>query len=166
MQLIAGLEFSGDAPFQDSRGMFKKIAHQLPFHVEEVFWSCSDQSVIRGMHVQRPQRSCRKLVFVVDGEIRDVVVDLRAGSPTLGEVNIFPLTPTNNSIIVPSGCAHGFEVVRGPCRVVYLQEEKYVMADDLGFRWDSHTIEWRTREPVISTRDASLPSFLDLVGRF
>jgi len=166
MQLIAGLEFLGARPFQDSRGMFKKVAHNLPFHVEEVFWSCSEQGVIRGMHVQRPQRSCRKLIFVVDGEIRDVVVDLRAESPTLGEVNIFPLRPADKSIVVPSGCAHGFEVVRGPCRVVYLQEERYVMADDLGFRWDSHTIEWLTSEPVISARDASLPSFSNLVARF
>lgn len=153
-------------PFhQDARGSFAKPYSRaarellgLAPAVDEVYWSQSVVGTIRGMHFQVPPTAIGKLVFVTAGRVRDVVLDLRVGSPAYGSFEVFDLEADGGAIIVPVGCAHGFEVVDGPACLVYLQEGDFDPETDAGIRWDSFGMEWSTAQPVVSARDQSLPS--------
>jgi dTDP-4-dehydrorhamnose 3,5-epimerase len=150
--------------FEDVRGGFTKVlgsaslaAAGIEFTVAEVYWSLSHAGVVRGMHFQNPPSEVAKIVFCTQGRIRDVVVDLRDGSPTYGRTAEFELGPTRGAVVVPRGCAHGFEVLEGPAVTCYLQDGEFSASDDAGVRWDSVGVRWSTTEPVVSERDAALP---------
>lgn len=153
------------APFcDDVRGGFTKVfgsavlaATGIAFDVQEVFWSRSRPGVIRGLHFQRPPAAVAKIIFATQGRVRDVVLDLRVGSPTYGSVFEHDLTERSGAVIVPRGCAHGFEVLDGPAVTCYLQDGLFDPAADAGVRWDSAGIAWKTAEPIISERDRALP---------
>jgi len=153
-------------PFHpDARGGFGKpfsaaaLAAVLPgFEVAEMFWSRSAPGVVRGLHFQRPPTAVAKLVFVTQGRIRDVVLDLRADSPTYRRHAVVELDESSGAVFVPVGCAHGFEVLDGPATTCYLQGGAFDPATDAGVRWDSAGIEWATAEPVLSDRDRALPT--------
>jgi len=148
----------------DRRGSFTKpfspdVLRALgsEFHVAEVYWSGSATGTIRGMHLQAPPHALRKLVFVVAGRIRDVVVDVRRGSPTYGQIATWDLEPSGRAVLVPSGCAHGFEVLEGPAAMCYVQDGGFDAETDGGVRWDSVGAPWTTAAPLVSDRDAALP---------
>jgi len=152
--------------FGDVRGGFSKVygeavleALGTPFPIGEVYWSRSHTGVVRGLHFQLPPASVAKLVFVAAGRIRDLVVDLRPGSPTYGDHVAFELTEDAGVVHVPHGCAHGFEVLDGPAVTCYLQDGPFDPDADSGVRWDTAGIVWRTADPVVSARDAVLPPF-------
>jgi len=155
------------APFADDvRGGFVKILGAaalagagIAFNVQEVFWSRSHTGVIRGLHFQNAPATVAKIIFATTGRIRDVVLDLRIGSPTYGMVAEFVLSERSGAVVVPKGCAHGFEVLDGPAITCYLQDGPYDPAADAGVRWDSVGIVWTTAEPIISARDRALPRF-------
>jgi dTDP-4-dehydrorhamnose 3,5-epimerase len=152
----------------DARGGFAKpysAAAQavLPgFTVAEVFWSRSVAGVVRGLHFQTPPTAVAKLVFVTQGRIRDVIVDLRADSPSYGKHASVELDDTGDAIFVPVGCAHGFEVLQGPAVTCYLQGGGFDPATDAGIRWDSAGVSWASAEPLLSDRDRSLPALAEL----
>jgi dTDP-4-dehydrorhamnose 3,5-epimerase-like enzyme len=148
----------------DSRGSFSKILGEgdsevdSPFRTREIFWSRSAVGVARGLHVQLPPRSTRKLVFVTSGTVRDFVLDLRRGSPTEGVVWETELDPDSGGLVIPDGCAHGFEVVSLEAVMVYAQEDFHSPDHDAGVDLRSAGIVLRAEHPVISDRDLALPS--------
>ena len=157
---------------EDSRGRFVKIFHSQEFaargletkFVEEYF-SVSRKNVIRGLHFQLPPMSHVKLVYCQQGEALDVVVDLRVGSPTYGQLELFDLSASKaNGIYIPAGLAHGFCAVSESTVMVYKVSSVYSPKFDTGVRWDSMNIPWPTTEAVLSDRDKNFPKFCDFVS--
>jgi dTDP-4-dehydrorhamnose 3,5-epimerase len=151
----------------DARGGFAKpfaaADDVLPgFSVAEVFWSRSAGGVVRGLHFQNPPTAVAKLVFVTQGRIRDVILDLRADSPTFGQHVAVELDETTGPLFVPVGCAHGFEVLHGPAVTCYLQGAGFDPDTDAGVRWDSAGVAWAHGDPVVSDRDRNLPVLAEL----
>lgn len=159
---IPGTRLLGRPVLRDPRGSFAKVLAEedevAPFTAGEVFWSRSVRGTVRGLHVQGPPAEASKVVFVVSGEVRDFVVDLRIGSPAFGHVAEWRLAPDAGALFVPAGCAHGFEVVSEDAVMVYLQSEPHDPACDLGIDARSVGIEFRAQDPVMSPRDRSLPA--------
>src|SRR6266568_5622159 len=159
---------------EDSRGRFVKIFHAPEFEkrgletsfVEE-FFSISHKNVIRGLHFQLPPKDHVKIVYCQQGEAMDVVVDLRLGSPTYGEFEIFNLSAENaNGIYIPTGLAHGFCALSESAVMVYKVSSVYSPEHDAGVRWDSMNIPWPVANPTLSSRDLKLPSFIDFISPF
>ena len=156
----------------DSRGSLQKILGEgdndtsPPFGAREIFWSTSDSGVFRGMHFQTPPRSTRKVVFVAAGAIRDFVFDMRTGSPTFGKLYETELTAKSGGLVIPYGCAHGFEVLSGPAAMIYGQDEYFSQENDAGIGFESAGVRLVTAHPLISERDRTLPPFNSLVSPF
>ena len=119
----------------------------------------SKRGVLRGLHYQlvHPQA---KLVFAVSGEIFDVAVDVRRGSPTFGRWVGAVLSEENHrQLFVPAGFAHGYCVVSESADVSYLCSDVYWPAGDRGVRWDDPAIgiAWPPGEKLLSAKDRALP---------
>jgi dTDP-4-dehydrorhamnose 3,5-epimerase len=128
--------------------------------------SRSKQGIVRGMHFQVGDGAA-KLVRCGRGEIVDVVVDIRRGSPTFGEWEAFELSDENGRLVYcPVGFAHGFCVVSEVADVFYKQSNYYSDELERGFRYDDPEvgIEWPlpAEELVPSQRDATAPTLREL----
>ncbi len=147
----------------DNRGQFVKVfsyqtylKNKVNFNIEEVYYSISNKNVIRGMHFQLPPKEHDKIVFVSQGEITDVCVDLRKSSNTYGEAFSVELSSENNiGIFIPKGFAHGFKVNSDTAIVHYLQSSIYSNENDFGILWNSIPYDWNIGNPIISDRDKS-----------
>lgn len=159
---------------EDDRGFFVKTFHEETFkanglqtHFKESYYSISVRNVIRGMHFQLPPHDHEKLVYVTDGEILDVVLDIRNASPTYGQFLTVTLTEKSNSIYIPKGCAHGFLTISDRATVVYNVATVYQPTADAGIRWNSIGYDWQgINEPIISPRDWAFDSLSDLNSPF
>lgn len=156
------------AAHRDDRGSFAKTFHASTFaslgletEWKEHFYSVSARGVVRGLHFQVPPAAHAKLVCCLAGEVLDVVVDVRAGSPTFGEFEAFHLTADDMSaVFVPEGAAHGFAALTDGAVVAYAVSREHDPACDTGLRWDSVSgIPWPFEAPIVSPRDAALPLF-------
>lgn len=154
---------------RDDRGFFREILHyrKLESQLDEEFvqfnHSRSRRDVVRGLHYQLHQPQA-KLVSVVHGEIYDVVVDIRKGSPTFGEwVSRRLDAKMGNQMFVTTGFAHGFCVLSDQADVVYACSDYYDVEDDRGIRWDDPAIgiDWPVNQPIVSDKDANLPQLSD-----
>lgn len=149
----------------DIRGRFVKTFHKDGFlknHLEvqfdEDYYSISHQGVLRGLHFQLPPNDHTKVVYCPYGEVMDVVVDLRIGSPTYGAYEIFQLSGDKpNMVYIPKGLAHGFYVCQGPAIVMYKASSVYSAESDCGIHWASLGIPWPDSSPIISERDSRFP---------
>jgi dTDP-4-dehydrorhamnose 3,5-epimerase len=115
--------------------------------------------VLRGLHYQlnRPQA---KLVYVVSGEIFDVAVDIRRGSPTYGRWTGARLSDANHcQLFVPEGFAHGFAVLSDTADVIYKCTDYYAPGDEYGLFWNDREIgiEWPVDRPKLSEKDQEYP---------
>lgn len=149
----------------DARGRFVKTFHkdayaQLGLHTEfaEEYYSHSRRGVIRGMHFQTPPAEHVKLVYCVQGEVFDVVVDLRVGSPTYGKTATLTLSATQgNQVYIPAGFAHGFCATSDTATLVYKVSTVYAPQHDSGVLWSSLGVVWPLNDgagaPVMSERD-------------
>jgi dTDP-4-dehydrorhamnose 3,5-epimerase len=159
-------------PATDTRGSLTKILGEAdqtpdgPFAVREVFWSRSVRGVFRGLHVQLPPRATRKLVFVTDGVVRDFLLDLRRGSPAEGVLWETELSPATGGLLVPDGCAHGFEVLSDDASMVYLQEDFHSAPHDGGVHFASAGLVLASGEPLLSDRDRALGPLADFDSPF
>ena len=109
-QGIPGVLLSRPSQHLDQRGSFRKLFGDTgSFGAYEICVSSSSKDVLRGMHIQAPPRAQEKFVFVQRGAIRDLVFDLRVGSPSERQLLVTELTPDSGGIRIPVGCAHGFE---------------------------------------------------------
>ncbi|MFD4820732.1 dTDP-4-dehydrorhamnose 3,5-epimerase [Peribacillus butanolivorans] len=160
--------------FTDERGKFIKTFHydsfkenQLETNFVEQYYSVSHQGVLRGLHFQTPPKHHVKLVNCLFGEVLDAVVDLRIGSPTYGQFELFHLSADrNNMIYIPSGMAHGFYVTSKSAIVVCNLSTVYSPKHDHGVRWNSLGIPWPNQSPILSQKDRQLPSFSDFPSTF
>jgi dTDP-4-dehydrorhamnose 3,5-epimerase len=158
----------------DNRGRFVKIFNRDQFFSKaletsfaEEYYSISKKNVIRGMHFQIPPLDHVKLVYCTDGEVFDVVLDLRLDSATYGEARSLYLSREKANIIyIPKGVAHGFCVISEEATLVYKVSTVYAPELDAGISWDSIGVDWPTKLPIISDRDKSFSSFSNFINPF
>jgi dTDP-4-dehydrorhamnose 3,5-epimerase len=146
----------------DDRGFFLESYHQqkhaalgIPGPFVQDNHSRSSQGTIRGLHLQVTKLQ-GKLLRVIQGEIFDVAVDVRRGSPNFGRwVGVTLTAASFRQIYVPPGFAHGFSVLSDTADVQYKCTEFYDPADELGIAWDDPAlaINWGVERPILSQRD-------------
>ena len=169
---IPGLALSSGASVSDARGGFTKVLSGADpligdFVAREIYYTHSARGVLRGMHFQLPPEETSKLVFVISGEIRDFVLDLRAGSPTERKLVEVALTPTDGALLVPKGCAHAYEAMRDDTVVCYAQDVPFRSPECYGgIRPDSAGIVAHSPTPVMLERDLKLPALDDFTSPF
>lgn len=120
----------------------------------------SSRGVLRGLHYQLPPAAQGKLVSVSRGEVFDVAVDLRGGSPTFGRwVGARLRADDQHMIWVPAGFAHGYCVLSEVADLAYKVTAEYAPDLDRGIRWDDPDVgvRWPVDEPVLSAKDRALP---------
>ncbi len=116
---------------------------------------------VRGMHYQLPPHAEMKLVSCIKGRVWDVAVDLRSGSPTFLKWHSEELTPKNGRmLIVPEGCAHGFQVLEAGSELLYLHTAAYAPEAEGGVRHDDTilSIYWPLPITDLSDRDRNHPN--------
>jgi dTDP-4-dehydrorhamnose 3,5-epimerase len=148
--------------FGDHRGFFMESYQQQRYMesgIDTVFVqdniSLSVRNTLRGLHYQHP-RGQAKLVQVLQGEIFDVVVDIRKGSPTWGQWFGVTLSSDNKrQLFIPDGYAHGFCVTSDTALFAYKCSDYYLPEDEGGVRWDDPQIgiQWPVQSPILSDRD-------------
>lgn len=157
--------------YLDERGFFLETWSQkryaeagLPQSYVQDNLSRSTRGILRGLHLQHPFGQ-GKLVQVVEGEVFDVAVDVRVGSPTFGEWVGTMLTGENHhQIYIPPGFAHGFCVVSEHALFSYKCTEAYHRETELGVIWNDPDvgIEWPLKDPSLSEKDAKFPRLADI----
>jgi len=151
----------------DTRGTFRKPVGVLPgkaLTIQEVFWSESRPSVLRGMHTGASEHQGDKLITVIKGEVMDALVDLRPGR-TLGSTFTLRLNEDSPSLLVPAGVAHGFQVLsRCSAIVLYIASNSYEPEFDSGVNPLTCGIQWPMEDAVVSDRDISLPDLEAVVS--
>ncbi|HET7161842.1 MAG TPA: dTDP-4-dehydrorhamnose 3,5-epimerase [Rhodanobacteraceae bacterium] len=128
--------------------------------------SRSARGVLRGLHYQWPNPQ-GKLVSVLDGEVYDVAVDIRRGSPTFGQWEAAMLTADNHrQLWIPEGFAHGFCVVSEAATFMYQCTALYDSQADAGVRWNDAMIgiDWPVAEPLLSGKDERAPLLADVAA--
>ena len=158
----------------DGRGYFLETYHAERYReggIDGPFvqdnHSRSAGGTVRGLHLQR-QRMQGKLIRVIEGEIYDVAVDVRRGSPTFGRWVAVTLSAENfKQCYVPPGFAHGFCVVSLIAQVEYKCTDIYDPAGEIGVAWNDPAlaIPWPVREPILSPRDRSHPMLAELTDQ-
>lgn len=159
------------AVFGDERGFFFETwnadrygQHGLPTRFVQSNVSSSAQGVLRGLHYQWPNPQ-GKLVSVLEGEVYDVAVDIRRGSPHFGQWAAVVLSAGNKrQFWIPEGFAHGFAVLSERAIFSYLCTAQYDKVADAGVRWDDASIgiDWPISEPLLSDKDAKAPLLADV----
>src|SRR6056297_4048378 len=155
------------AAFTDSRGFFLETYQRHKYaeaglnrsFVQDNH-SRSRKNVLRGLHYQlkHPQG---KLVYTVSGEIFDVAVDIRRGSPTFGQWTGARLSDANHrQLFIPEGFAHGFVVLSESADVVYKCTQFYEPGDEYGISWRDPEIgiDWLVDKPILSEKDQLFPN--------
>lgn len=159
---------------QDERGKFIKTFHKDEFNKRglinnfaESYFSTSKKNVIRGMHFQVPPFDHAKFVYLINGKVEDVLLDIRRSSPTYGKVFSTELTEENNfGIYIPSGVAHGFSVKNELATMVYMVTTVYSKEGDSGIHYNSFGYDWKIPDPLLSSRDRSFNNFSDFISPF
>ena len=157
--------------FGDARGFFYESFNQdtlaaagLSPRFVQGNVSRSSRGVLRGLHFQWP-RPQGKLVSVLEGEVWDVAVDVRHGSPTFGRWTGVVLNADNKRHFwIPEGFAHGFVALSEQALFTYLCTDTYAPEADAGIRWDDPAlgIEWPLAQPLLSGKDAALPLLAEI----
>jgi dTDP-4-dehydrorhamnose 3,5-epimerase len=158
--------------FTDSRGYFLETYQQQKYAeagISKSFvqdnQSYSTKNVLRGLHFQlrHPQA---KLVRVTQGIVFDVAIDIRKHSPTFGKWHGEILSAENKQqMYIPENFAHGFCVLSDSAEFVYKCTDFYVPGDESGLMWNDAQlgIKWPIEQPILSDKDAALPSLADIL---
>lgn len=157
--------------FKDSRGFFMETFHQKKYAeagIDHDFiqdnYSHSTQGTLRGLHYQLKQPQA-KLIYVITGEIFDVAVDIRRGSPGFGKwVGQYLSRENKRQLFIPEGFAHGFCVISETADVLYKTTDLYNPDDEYGVLWSDPTvgIDWPVGEPIISEKDRQFPGLKEI----
>lgn len=160
--------------FGDARGFFQETFKAEAYReagIDTVFvqdnWSRSVKGTLRGLHYQLPNPQ-DKLVWVVRGEIYDVAVDIRRGSPTFGRWVAAVLSEANHhQFFIPAGFAHGFCVMSDEVDFMYKCSAVYSPKDEKGILWSDPAlaIPWPVQAPILSKRDVALPPLQLMTGQ-
>lgn len=174
---IEGLKIITPTVFGDARGYFCETYHYEDYKaagIPDVFvqdnQSASRRGVLRGLHfqIEHPQA---KLVRVIRGEVFDVAVDMRKGSPTYGKWHGVLLSEENKKqFFVPKNFAHGFLVLSDYAEFAYKCSDFYHPNDEGGIAWNDPDIgvEWpipEGTELILSEKDQKHPGFLAYTGK-
>ena len=157
--------------FGDARGFFLESWHRERYAAAGIDvdfvqdnLSYSARGVLRGLHVQHPHAQ-GKLVYVLQGEVFDVAVDIRLGSPTFGQCEAVVLSADNKrQFYIPPGFAHGFCVTSDTALFAYKCTEFYSPADEFGIAWNDPdlAIAWPDAAPQLSAKDREAPRLRDI----
>jgi dTDP-4-dehydrorhamnose 3,5-epimerase len=157
--------------FGDARGYFletwrleryQAAGISLPFVQDNL--SRSAQGILRGLHLQHPNDQ-GKLVYVLEGEVFDVAVDVRVGSPSFGQWTFAVLSAEDHrQLWIPPGFAHGFCVTSATALFTYKCTAPYSAADEVGVLWNDPAlgIPWPVAAPRLSAKDAGLARLADI----
>jgi dTDP-4-dehydrorhamnose 3,5-epimerase len=168
---IDGVVIIEPRAFRDDRGTFMETFHRgryaehgidTEFCQDNV--SVSRQGTLRGLHYQHPQAQA-KLVQVLQGEVFDVAVDIRRGSPTFGRAVTVTLSGENRrQMFIPEGFAHGFCVTSDQAVFVYKCSRPYAPECEGGIRWSDPdlAIPWPVAAPLLSPKDRMYPRLADV----
>ena len=171
---LAGVVLVEPQVHADERGFFLETYHAEkycdggiagPFVQDN--HSRSARGILRGLHGQAPN-SQGKLVRAVEGEVFDVAVDVRLGSPSFGRFISTVLSADNfRQIYVPPGMIHGFLVTSEFAQVEYKCTDIYRPEEDFGIRWDDPeiAIPWPLSDPILSAKDRDAPLLRDAHDR-
>ncbi len=154
-------------PFPDERGFFMESFKESIFETNGINtkfvqdnYSHSIKGVLRGLHYQKDPKAQAKLVMVTRGEIFDVAVDIRKGSPTYGKWIGEILSDQNHRLLyVPQGFAHGFLVLSNESDVLYKVNSEYSAENDRGILWNDPEVgvKWPIDKPIVSKKDMEQP---------
>lgn len=157
---------------QDERGLFARtfcrdefVAHGLPGDFVQCSTSYNERKgTLRGLHFQANPQPEGKVVRCTQGEIFDVMIDLRKGAGSFGQWKGFELSARNRrAVYIPPGFAHGFLTLTDGAEIYYQMTQVYVPTLSRGLRWDDPVvgIRWPIAAEVISDADRSLPLLED-----
>ena len=174
---MPGLWLYSPKVFKDGRGFFMESYNQGAFEAQGLAYRFIQDNharsgaigVLRGLHFQMPPKAQTKLVRVTKGEVLDVVVDVRKGSPTYGQWKSFVLSESNFlQLLVPKGFAHGYITRTPDTEFLYKVDAPYAPDHDSGLIWNDPTlnIDWGCAAPVLSPKDTQLGSFKDFDSPF
>ena len=157
--------------FGDARGFFYESYNEAKYRAAGIDVdfvqsnvSRSARGVLRGLHYQWPNPQ-GKLVSVLEGEVYDVAVDIRRGSPTFGQsVGVMLTADNHRHFWVPEGFAHGFCVLSEFATFTYQCTSLYDPKADAGIRWNDAAlgIDWPLSEPMLSDKDGRTPLLEDV----
>ncbi|KLU60293.1 dTDP-4-dehydrorhamnose 3,5-epimerase [Peptococcaceae bacterium CEB3] len=160
--------------FGDKRGFFMETWNRVRYgdkglavNFVQDNLSFSQKGVLRGLHFQYPNPQ-GKLVYVLQGEVFDVSVDIRLGSPTFGRWQGVTLSGENKrQFYIPEGFAHGFCVTSDTALFAYKCTEVYTPKAEHGLIWNDPDlgIDWPVAEPLLSEKDTVYPRLRDLGSR-
>lgn len=171
---IEGVYIIEPRVFRDERGYFFESYNQQEF--EKILpgvkfvqdnESKSQYGVVRGLHFQKGEHAQAKLVRVVSGEVLDIAVDLRPGSPTYGRYEAAVLSGENKRMFfIPRGFAHGFAVLSPEAVFQYKCDNFYAPQSEGGIAWDDPQlgIDWRipSDKIILSQKDKDRPALGEL----
>ena len=162
--------------FPDNRGLFFESFKESEFisnGIDKKFvqdnFSHSVKGVLRGLHYQNNPKAQAKLVIVLMGEIFDVAVDIRKGSPTYGKWVGEILSGENHKLLyIPEGFAHGFCVLSKEADVLYKVSQEYSPEHENGIIWNDPTIDitWPIDKPILLEKDLRLSFLKDIDNNF
>jgi dTDP-4-dehydrorhamnose 3,5-epimerase len=172
---IPGAYVLDSAVWGDERGFFREWfkrpdldALGISFAIEQANLSMSRRGVLRGLHYSIAPEGQSKLVTCAFGELDDVIVDVRIGSPTFGRVEVVRLAADEErSVLLPAGAAHGFCVRSEHAALSYLLSSSFNPSMELEINPFDETLDvpWRLDEPAImSEKDAAAPSLSDRIA--
>jgi len=164
-------------PIEDNRGFFLRTYDDSFFKrnflstnwVQENHSFSKKKGTVRGLHFQLPPYSETKVVRCLNGEIMDVFLDLRKGSPTFGKWGYIILNSSKfNMVYIPRGMAHGFITLEDNCQVFYKVDNYYSKGHELGILWnDPHlNIIWPSLEITISEKDSKNLTFNEFIKSY
>ena len=170
---LAGAFLITPEPARDDRGEFARLidaetfaAHGLVNRFEQTSYSFNRHAgTLRGLHLQRPPHAEVKLIRVTAGAVFDVIVDLRAGSPTYGRWHGVELSADNRrQFYVPAGFAHGFQALKDDSELTYHITPPYTPGSQDGVAFDDPGLAIAWPDPsgaILSDRDRALPRLAD-----
>lgn len=161
---IAGVHVIESTAVQDERGAFSRLFCAKELHpvlcdrqIVQINHSITHRvGAVRGMHFQEPPHAEMKIVRCLKGRVFDVAIDLRRGSPTFLQWISIELSPENRqALVIPEGCAHGFQVLDAHSELLYLHTAFYTPSSEGAVRFDDARIgiEWPLEPTDISVRD-------------
>jgi dTDP-4-dehydrorhamnose 3,5-epimerase len=161
--------------FRDARGFFLETYHAQKFSdlgIADVFiqdnHSRSAKRTLRGLHYQLPHTQA-KLCRVVEGEVLDVAVDVRIGSPTFGKwTSVLLSAERQNQMYIPQGFAHGFVALSDSVQFLYKCSDLYDPASEYGIIWNDPAlaISWGVVNPLVSEKDAKYSTLAAMPREF
>lgn len=163
--------------FGDERGFFSETWNERTLaeagfaarFVQDNLSYSAQPGTLRGLHFQAPPMAQGKLVQAITGAVLDVVVDVRAGSPTYGRHVSARLDSRNGAQMwAPEGFLHGFVTLEPDTRVAYKVTNFYSKPHDGAVAWNDPdlAIDWGVAQPVLSEKDAAAPRLRDIAPPF